>query len=250
MGAAVGLLARVRACVALQVNELCRGVGADGATVGLLAVVDPHVALQVVGVVRGEGAQRAGVEFRGELTGTSGLAHASPLPVRAVADGPFTPLRVVRLRGADGGFMLQALLTGETIKLHPQVQAHTCSTRDRRTEMVSGRSRRWTEAQTRHISGSYRGLSPSPEACLPAADRSPCRRGGRGRWRPSGPSGRLQRSERRPSYLRKNATNIPVWQREGRNLRQTQKQQTQKHFLSVLSKLKAQQEAQNHFSQQ
>lgn len=48
--AAVGLLAGVRAGVALQVDELRRGIWADGATVRLVAVVRAHVALQVVGV--------------------------------------------------------------------------------------------------------------------------------------------------------------------------------------------------------
>lgn len=136
--AAVRLLARVRAGVALQVNELGGGVGADGAAVGLVAVVDPHVALQVVGVVRGEGAQRAGVQFGAELAGP---ARASPLPGGAVADGGFSHRPVLRLRGVDGGLVLQALLTGQAVELGAQVQAHTCSTRDSRREVVSGRSR-------------------------------------------------------------------------------------------------------------
>lgn len=110
--AAVWLLACVGACVALQVNELGGSVGADGATVGLLAIMDPHVALQVVGVVRAEGAQRAGVQFGGEGAGTTGLTHNSPLPLRATDNRRFSQLHVFRLRGIDGGFVLQALLTG------------------------------------------------------------------------------------------------------------------------------------------
>lgn len=85
--AAVRLLPGVRAGVALQVDELGRGVRADGAAVRLLAVVDPHVAFQVVGVPRGEGAQRAGVEFSGDVTSSTCLTNASPLPVGATADG-------------------------------------------------------------------------------------------------------------------------------------------------------------------
>lgn len=124
VGAAVGLLTRVRACVPLQVHQLCGGVRADRAAVGLLAVVDPHVALQVVRVVGGEGAERAGVELGGWVTG-SGPAQAPPLSLRDVVDGGFR--RLGALGGVDGGFVLLALLTGETVKLRPQVQAHTCS---------------------------------------------------------------------------------------------------------------------------
>lgn len=110
--AAVGLLACVGASVALQVHQLRGSVGADGAAVGLLAIVDPHVALQVVGVVRAEGAQRAGVQFGGEGGGTARPPHKSPLPLGAVNDGRFSQLHVFRLRGIDGGVVLQALLTG------------------------------------------------------------------------------------------------------------------------------------------
>lgn len=127
--AAVGLLARVRACVALQVDQLGGGVGADRAAVGLLPVVDPHVALQVVGVMRGEGAQRARVQFGDGAAGTGGPAQASLPPVGP--DGSSRRLPGLRLRGVEGGFVLQTLLTGQTVKLCPQVQAHTCSTMNR-----------------------------------------------------------------------------------------------------------------------
>lgn len=126
VGAVVGLLARVRARVPLQVDQLRGGIRTDGAAVGLLAVVDPHVTLQVVGVVGGEGAERAGVQLGGWVTG-SGPAQAPPLPLRDIVNGGFRRLGALRLGGVDGGFVLQALLTGETVKLRPQVQAHTCS---------------------------------------------------------------------------------------------------------------------------
>lgn len=107
LGAAVGFLPGVGAGVALQVDELGRGVGAGGAAVRLVAVVRPHVALQVVGVPRGEGAQRAG-------EGPGGGVLLALLPV-----GLRRTLRLGR------GLALQALLTGETVELRPQVQAHT-----------------------------------------------------------------------------------------------------------------------------
>lgn len=43
--AAVGLLARVGASVALQINKLRGSVGADSTTVWLLTIMDPHVTL-------------------------------------------------------------------------------------------------------------------------------------------------------------------------------------------------------------
>lgn len=126
--AAVRLLTSVGAGVALQVDELRRGVGAHGAAVWFLAVVGPHVAFQVVGVARGEGAQRAWVEFGGEVARPAFLRCISPLPVGAAADGSVGWAWVPLLRGVHGGFMVEALLTGQTIKLRPQVQSHTCST--------------------------------------------------------------------------------------------------------------------------
>lgn len=121
--AAVRLLPGVGAGVALQVDELGRGVGADGAAVRLLAVVGPHVALQVVGVARGEGAQRAGEQFSREVAGSVRLA--ARLRVGVAAHGSVSRVRPVQLRG---GFVLEAVLTGLTIKLRPQVEAHTCNT--------------------------------------------------------------------------------------------------------------------------
>jgi len=107
LGAAVRLLPGVRAGVALQVDQLRRGVGAGGAAVRLVAVVGPHVALQVVGVARGEGAQRAGERFGG------GVVRLLLARLRRA---------LLRLRRA---VVLEALLTGETVELRPQVQAHT-----------------------------------------------------------------------------------------------------------------------------
>lgn len=95
LGAAVGFLPGVGAQVALQVDELRRGIGADGAAVRLAAIVDGHVTLQVVGVTRGEGAQRAGEQPAGGATPPDGSGGGAPL------------------------------LTGETVKLHPQSQTHT-----------------------------------------------------------------------------------------------------------------------------
>lgn len=132
--AAVRLLAGVGAGVALQVDELRRGVRADGAAVGLLAVVGPHVALQVVGVAGGEGAQRAGEEFRGEVSRRTSFSHASPLPVGAIADGSISRVRGLHLGGVAGGFVLEAFLAGQTIKLRPQVQANTCTLHEKGEE--------------------------------------------------------------------------------------------------------------------
>lgn len=42
--AEVGLLPGVCACVSLQVDPLCRGVGAVGTAVGLLSIMRSHVA--------------------------------------------------------------------------------------------------------------------------------------------------------------------------------------------------------------
>lgn len=49
--------------MALQVDQLCGGVGAERAAVRLLAVVSLHVPLYVVGVTRGETAQRTRVQL-------------------------------------------------------------------------------------------------------------------------------------------------------------------------------------------
>lgn len=100
--------------------------------------------------MRVEGAQRAGVQLGEEVIGTTGSAQTSPLPLRAIIDACFRLLNVFCLGGVYGGFMLQALLTGETVQLCPKVQAHTCSTCNRRIEMVSEwkRQTQLTKSQT------------------------------------------------------------------------------------------------------
>lgn len=122
--AAVRLLPRVGAGVALQVDELGRGVGADGAAVRLLAVVGPHVAFEVVGVARGEGAQGAGVQLGGDVGTTGCLSAASPFLVGAAADGSVRQVRLLHLRGVEGDGVLEAFLTGQTVKLCPQIETH------------------------------------------------------------------------------------------------------------------------------
>lgn len=79
----------------------------------------PHVAFEMVGVARGKGAQRTGVQFRGGVRNTAGFVYVYPLIFGAAAEGSIGQVGTVQLRGVDGGAMLEALLTGETIKLCP-----------------------------------------------------------------------------------------------------------------------------------
>lgn len=87
--------------------------------VWLLAVMDPHVAFEMVRVARGKGAQRTGVKFRGGVRNAAGFVYVSPLPFGAAAKGSIGQVGTLQLRRVDGGAMLEALLTGETIKLCP-----------------------------------------------------------------------------------------------------------------------------------
>lgn len=88
--------------MALQVDELRRGVGAERAAVWLLAIVRLHVSLYVVGVTRREATERTRVQL---LLAVLGSCSLSIWPFvqrrRSYVDTPVTYAGSIAFRAAQ-----------------------------------------------------------------------------------------------------------------------------------------------------